>query len=434
MTTATTWAPPEELSYEAIVEISHRVLGRPELVIENREEIFRIRVLEMDWDIGGKVYQPADSSKIPVGADGRKAGLFLIHGGGGDHRGMEPAAVLLASRFGFKVATITYPGQLYFPDPSRRWPGDTVNPDGTARTPIFKSDEPITPDQYELRQDRSNPKARARWGTLFLLEAKEGTPFYDRLAAWPMAMEDGMKEVCRRNFPADEFSVYVHGHSTGGPFAHMLLQRVDNIAGLVGTETSAFGKFYRAMHPDRWDHPFNCLSVRSWRDIARYRGPEAGPEGMQRLPWLMEEIFEEWESRKHVPSMKAQYQIHYGDPDGLELAARAVARRLDYGPAETEELVSHYRGYICAMSGPDVRPLPPLLYAITKSSRDHTRQMYEDILLPLLANIDPPPKVSLTRMQAGVHSYMRPEPNLPQGVGPAMGELWLDAITYGFYA
>jgi hypothetical protein len=41
--------------------------------------------------------------------------------------------------------------------------------------------------------------------------------------------------------------------------------------------------------------------------------------------------------------------------------------------------------------------------------------------------------VSLTRMQAGVHSYMRAEADLPQGVGPVMGQLWLDAITRGFY-
>jgi hypothetical protein len=187
------------------------------------------------------------------------------------------------------------------------------------------------------------------------------------------------------------------------------------------------------MHPDRWDHPFNYLSVRSWRDIARYRGPEAGPEGMQRLPWLIEDIFEEWDSRKHLPNMKWQYQIHYGDPDALEVAARAVALRLQYSSSETADLVARYRGYVGALSGPGVRPMPPLLYAITANSRDHTREMYEDILLPLLAELDPAPKVSLTRFQAGVHSYMRPEPDLPRGVGPAMGQLWRDAITTGFY-
>ena len=31
-----------------------------------------------------------------------------------------------------------------------------------------------------------------------------------------------MIEACRRHFPAGEFSIYGHGHSTGGPFICML--------------------------------------------------------------------------------------------------------------------------------------------------------------------------------------------------------------------
>ena len=59
--------------------------------------------------------------------------------------------------------------------------------------------------------------------------------------------------------------------------------------------------------------------------------------------------------------------------------------------------------------------------------------MYERTLMPMLAAMHPPPRVHLTRFQAGVHSYLRPEENLPRGVAPAMGQLWLDAITRGFY-
>jgi hypothetical protein len=425
-----TWAPPKEVSKPDLVAISNEVLSREELPLDVRQDIFRIRVLELDWDVGGKVYQPRDPDRIPIGADGNRAGLFLVHGGGGDHRSLEPLAVLLAGRFGFKVATITYPGQLYLLDPSRAWPGDTLNGDGTARTPIFRQHEQIGPDQYELVEDRSDPKARARWGTLFLVRAKPGSVLYDRLAAWPLAMEVAMQTTCARQFPPGEFSIYVHGHSTGGPFAHLLLQRVENIGGLVGTETSPFGKMYRAMHPERWNHPFNVISVRTWRDIARYRGPEAGPDGMWRLPWLMEDILDEWADRKHLPNMKWQYHIHYGDADALEVAARAAAARLSFSEAETSDLVQRYRGYIGELPGP---PLPPLLYAITNNSRDHTREMYEQVLLPMLAEITPPPRTHLTRFQAGVHSYLRPELDLPKGVGPAMGQLWLQAIQNGFY-
>jgi hypothetical protein len=141
----------------------------------------------------------------------------------------------------------------------------------------------------------------------------------------------------------------------------------------------------------------------------------------------MEDILEEWEGRKHVPNIKWQYHIHYGDADALEVAARAAAARVGTDPAP---LVERYRGYVGELPDP---PLPPLLYAITNNSRDHTREMYEGTLMPMLAAMNPPPKVHLTRFQAGVHSYLRPEENLPKGVGPAMGQLWLDAITRGFY-
>ena len=108
--------------------------------------------------------------------------------------------------------------------------------------------------------------------------------------------------------------------------------------------------------------------------IARYRGPEAGPEGVYRLPWLMEDILDEWAGRKHVPNIKWQYHIHYGDADALEVAARAASQRWSLSPAETANLVQRYRSYVGELPNP---PLPPLLYAITNNSRDHTRAMYE---------------------------------------------------------
>ena len=211
MATTTAWEPPAEVGRDELIRISDEVLGRPDLPITVREDVFRIRVAELDWDIGGMVYEPTDPARIRVGADGNKVGIFLLHGGGGDHRGKDAAARFLATKFGYKVATMTYPGHLYLLDPSRDWPGDTINPDGTARTPLWKIDEPITPDQYELVQDRSDPKLRAKYGTLFFLRAREGTDFYWRMASWPWAFEEAMKEVCRRNFPVGEFSVYAHG-------------------------------------------------------------------------------------------------------------------------------------------------------------------------------------------------------------------------------
>jgi hypothetical protein len=429
----TAWEPKTDIPKEEILATSNDVLSRPDIPINAREEIFRINVAGLDWDIGGKVYEPKDPSQIVVGADGKKAGCFLIHGGAGDHRSTEPMALLLSQKFGYKVATISYPGNLYLLDESRDWPGDTINPDGTVRTPIWNVDHPITPDQYELVKERSNPQDRARWGTLHFLKPKEGSDFYYRMASWPWAQEEAMKEICRRNFPVGEYSIYSHGHSTGGPFAHITLQRIENVAGLIGCETSSFGRFYSKMTNQEWRYPFTHFMVRTWRDVARYAGPEAGPDGMWRLPWLMEDVLEEWERRKHMPGIKAQYMLHFGAQEQLGEAARVTAKRLGYNAQETEALEKQFKDYAVPLEGPGVKPLPPLLLSYAIGSRDHKIELYRDIVVPTLLEVKPPPKVSLTLFHAGVHGYMKPEEGLPKGIGPAVSQFWNDAITGGFY-
>jgi hypothetical protein len=433
MTTTTTWNPPQEIAREEIARISEDVLSRPDLPITATDDIFRIHVLGMDWDIGSMVYQPEDPAQIPTGADGKKIGVFLLHGGAGDHRGKDKMARFLASKFGYKVATMTYPGKLYLHDPSRNWPGDTINPDGTARTPLWQRDRPITPDQYELIQDRSNPVYRAKWGPMFFLKAKEGTEFYDRMAAWPMAFEEAMIAVCQRNFPPEEFSIYAHGHSTGGPFVHMLLQRVENIAGLIGMETSSFGYLFGGMLGMQWDYPFDQLTIRTWRHLAKYAGVEAGPEGAWRLPWIMEDVLEQWDRAKTQPQFKAEYIVTYGATEALANAARATAKRLGLNERETADLVERFTGYARELSGPGVKPVPPLLYGIAKGSRDHTSERYEQVVLPAVAAMNPRPKASLVVFQGGVHGYERPEDDLPRGLLPAVVQLWDDAIRGGYY-
>ena len=70
----------------------------------------------MDWDLGMVVYQPRDESRIPRGADGKKVGIFLLHGGSGDYKTMDRVASLAAGKFGFKVLSGTFTGRFYFPD------------------------------------------------------------------------------------------------------------------------------------------------------------------------------------------------------------------------------------------------------------------------------------------------------------------------------
>jgi hypothetical protein len=431
-----TWEPPESIDRDAVIASSRAVLAMQSIPITEREDVFRIATLGLDWDIGVQVYEP--TGEIARGADGKKVGCFLMHGGSGDYKSIEKFARLFAEKFRFKVVSMTFPGRLNLDDPARDWPGDTIGSDGSVRTPIWLSGEHIGREEYDVVRDQSN---RVKYGTRTLARAKPGTRFYDRMAAWPAAFEDGMKEACRRHFPSGEFSIYAHGHSTGGPFVALLSQRVDNLAGVLALEMSIFG--YIMVAKEKWagglgvHDPFTDLYIRTWRDLARYRGPEAlGQEGAQalnRLPWLMEEVHDAWDAGKSRPQFKAEYIVTEAVAPSLEEAARACALRLKLDRAGTQSLIDRYLGYGRELSGPNVKPLPPFLFAIAKDSRDNPAPAYEAVILPMLREIQPAPKLALTRFGAGVHVYVKPENDLPIGIAPAAAQLYHDAIVNGFF-
>ncbi|HXF75857.1 MAG TPA: hypothetical protein VNN13_07165, partial [Methylomirabilota bacterium] len=428
------WQPPEFIPREQCIKDTEEVLARPDIPIKQTEDIFRIHVLGMDWDLGMMVYEPREPSKIPAGADGKKAGFFLLHGGSGDFRGIERHSKMLAEKFGYKVVAGTFPGRFYFPDPSRDWPGDTIHPDGTVRTPIWRQGEKIEPDEYDVVKD---PSKRNRYGTRTLARAKPDTNFWFRMAAWPAAFEEGMIEACRRHFPEKEFSVYGQGHSTGGPFICMLSQRIPNMAGVCATEHSPFG--YLCLARDQWGgdmgkiggyakveekgkartDPFNELYIRTWRDLARYQGPEAlgqeGPAALMRLPAIMEDIFDAWEKAKSRPQFKAEYIVTHAIAESLAEGARVSAARLKMNQDETEALVQRFVGYTRELSGPEVKPVPPFLFEISKDSRDHSPEVYQEVILPGFRAMKPAPKIALTRFGAGVHSFWKAEKDLPAG-------------------
>src|SRR5215510_10244940 len=145
--TKTQWEPADFVERVDIVRDSEQVLAMPDIPIRQTEDIFRIRVLGLEWDIGIVTYQPENERRIPIGADGKKAGIFLLHGGAGDFKHSERVALLLARKFGYKVVSGTFPGRFYFSDPSRDWPDDTINADGSLRTPIWKEGEQIARDE-----------------------------------------------------------------------------------------------------------------------------------------------------------------------------------------------------------------------------------------------------------------------------------------------
>jgi hypothetical protein len=446
------WQPPEFVTREQCIADTEEVLGLPDIPVKSAEDIYRINVLGMDWDLGMVVHEPVDAARIQRGADGRKAGFFLLHGGSSDFKGIERHAKLLASKYGFRVVAGTFPGRFYFPDPSRDWPDDTIHADGTVRTPIWQQGEIITPDQYEVVKDSS---MRDRYGTRTLARAKPGTNFYHRMAAWPAAFEEGMIEACRRHFPANEFSIYGQGHSTGGPFICMLSQRIPNMAGVCATEHSPFG--YLSMGRDEWggdmgkisgyekvenqgkarSDPFDELYIRTWRDLARYQGPEAlgqeGPAALMRLPAIMEDIFEAWEKARNRPQFKAEYIVTHAITASLAEGARVSAARLKMNTDETAALVTRFAGYTRELSGPQVKPVPPFLFEISKDSRDHSPEVYDQVILPGFRAMKPAPKIGITRFGAGVHSFWKPEKDLPAGIVPSVIKSWNAAVTGGYF-
>ncbi len=84
-------------------------------------------------------------------------------------------------------------------------------------------------------------------------------------------------------------------------------------------------------------------------------------------------------------------------------------------------------------SGPGVKPVPPTLFLITKDSRDHSPEVYREVIIPKFKAMRPAPKIALTRLGAGVHTYATPEEGLPLGVAPVVAKFYHDAITRGFY-
>jgi hypothetical protein len=446
------WQPPEKLTRDDVIVRSEAVLAKPDLPVHQTEHIFRVDALGLDWDLGVTVYEPGDPAKIARGADGKKIGIFLLHGGSGDYKSMEPIALLFAGKFGCRAVAMTFPGRLYLDDPSRDWPSDTIHPDGSVRTPIWLEGEHISRDQYDVVRDTTK---RMRYGTRTIARAKPGTLFYDRMAGWPAAFEAGMKEAMRQHFPAQDFSIYVTGHSTGGPMVFMICQRVPNITGVIAVENSPFGFIQEKQHdwsgalgkisgfervtqkPAPRTDPFNELYIRTWRDRARYAGPEVlgqeGPNALMRLPWLMEEVLDYWERTKARPQFKAEYIITHNIKSSLEAAARGAAARLKLSPKEADELVAHYLGYPYPQTGPGAKPVPPVLFVISKDSRDHSPEVYQEVVLPMFAKLNPAPKVRLTRFGAGVHTYQKSEPDLPLGIAPSVAEFYVRAIQEGFF-
>ena len=107
---------------EEVLDMDRRVAGMPDLALVEHEDLFQIECLGMAWDIGVFITEPKDQSRVMRSPDGRKTGFFLLHGGDGDFKSLSVLSRQLAGKLGAKVLSMTFPGRLYLPDPSRDWP------------------------------------------------------------------------------------------------------------------------------------------------------------------------------------------------------------------------------------------------------------------------------------------------------------------------
>jgi len=161
---------------------------------------------------------------------------------------------------------MTFPGRLYLLDPSRDWPGDTLNPDGTARTPLWTKETHITPDQYEVVKDVSK---RKKYGTFISLAAKEEPNF---ITEWLPARR--FRRGNERNLsassvrrPAFDLRPWPFNRR---PYGDDRNTTIPNIMGVLGYGSNLLANMVHQTTGDTWDFPFNYLRLRTWRDTARY--------------------------------------------------------------------------------------------------------------------------------------------------------------------
>jgi len=91
-------------------------------------------------------------------------------------------------------------------------------------------------------------------------------------------------------------------------------------------------------------------------------------------------------------------------------------------------------GYTRELTGPAVKPVPPVLFSISKDSRDHSPEVYHGVIIPGFKAMKPAPRAKLIRFGAGVHTFWLAEKDLPLGIAPSVVRLWNEAIKDGYFA
>ena len=143
--------------------------------------------------------------------------------------------------------------------------------------------------------------------------------------------------------------------------------------------------------PSSWQDPFNELYIRTWRDLARYRGSEAlgqeGPQALMRLPWLMEEILDAWDITKKRPQFKAEYMITHNI---VGVAGSGGARRRDAARhvrrRDRERWSQHYLGFTLPADGRrrEAGAAVPVR-ASPRTAATTAPEVYREVIIPMFA-------------------------------------------------
>ncbi|MGH7824842.1 MAG: hypothetical protein ACREQ7_06660 [Candidatus Binatia bacterium] len=107
------WQPPQFVSREQCIKDTAEVLGKPDIPIRQTEDIFRITVLGMDWDLGMVVYEPEDPTHSHR-CRRKKSRLLLASWGLRRLQGNRAAFEAPGEQIRFQSTRRHFPGQILF--------------------------------------------------------------------------------------------------------------------------------------------------------------------------------------------------------------------------------------------------------------------------------------------------------------------------------
>jgi hypothetical protein len=93
------WAPEPKPSREQCVAAPVELTSRPDLEITESEDVFRIHETGLDWDLGVRVYQPADPAQIATAPMARSWAASSCSAGRTTGGRRNPWARVMAGKF-----------------------------------------------------------------------------------------------------------------------------------------------------------------------------------------------------------------------------------------------------------------------------------------------------------------------------------------------